>query len=294
MTYKYLSNPITKLISVCFALLLLSACSMNKMMVDMSLPMIEGGIEAMNAEPDLQLAEDSMPANISMLNGMIYLDPENVQLHIFAAQAYYGLSYGFNEDKDKPRAEKFYHRGLKHGLTALALLGLKDLKKLNTDDFELQLKKLDKDDVGALFWTASNWAKLIDLHRDSTESLIQLPKPTAMMARVLELDETFYYGGAHMYFGIYYGSRAEMLGGDFKKSKQHFDKARAITDNRLLVADLLQAQYLAQQMFDQNDFHQRLTKVIDAPEDLYPELTLLNQIAKRKARLLISKEAQWF
>ena len=114
------------------------------------------------------------------------------------------------------------------------------------------------------------------------------------MLRVLELDDTFYYGGAHMYFGVYYGARPPMFGGDFAKSKKHFDQARAITDNKLLIADLLQAQYLSRQMYDQTDFRQRLNRVIDAPEDLYPELTLLNQIAKRKARLLLNKEAKWF
>ncbi len=283
-----------KFFIIVLTLLTLSACSMNKMMVSMSLPMIEGGIEAMNQEPDLQLAEDSMPANISMLNGMIHLDPENVRLHVYAAQAYYGLSYGFNEDTRRKRADAFYLRGLKHGLTALELNGLKNIKQLSTNELEQKLKKLDKNDVAALFWTASNWAKWIDLNRDDPASLIQLSKPTAMMQRVIELDDTFYYGGAHMYFGVYYGARPPMFGGDFKKSRQHFDRARAINDNKLLIVDLLQAQYLSRQMYDQNDFHARLTKVIDAPEDLYPELTLLNQIAKRKARLLLKQEGKWF
>jgi len=260
----------------------------------MSMPMIEGGIEAMNQEPDLQLAEDSMPANISMLNGMIHLDPENAQLHVYAAQAYYGLSYGFNEDTRRQRADTFYLRGLKHGLTALELDGLKNIKKLSSNELEQKLQKLDKDDVPALFWTASNWAKWIDLNRDDPASLIQLAKPTAMMQRIIELDETFYYGGAHMYFGVYYGARAPMFGGDFVKSKQHFDQARTINNDKLLIVDLLQAQYLSRQMYDQNDFHTRLTKIIDAPEDLYPELTLLNQIAKRKARLLLKQESKWF
>ena len=283
-----------KLITTSFLLLFLSACSMNKMMVNMSMPMIEGGIDAMNEEPDLQLAEDSMPANISMLNGMIRLDPENVQLRVYAAQAYYGLSYGFNEDKDINRADRFYQRGLKQGLIALELLGLNDVKKQNIETFEQQLQKLGKDDVAAIFWTASNWAKWIDLNRDDAASLIQLAKPTAMMQRVLELDDTFYYGSAHMYFGVYYGARPPMFGGDFAKAKKHFDRAREINHNKLLIVDLLQAQYLSRQMFDQKDFHQRLTKILEAPQDLYPELTLLNQIAKRKARLLLDKEAQWF
>jgi len=287
-------HPPFRFVTAGFLLLFLSACSMNKMMVNMSMPMIEGGIEAMNEEPDLQLAEDAMPANISMLNGMIRLDPENVQLHVYAAQAYYGLSYGFNEDKDTSRADRFYLRGLKHGLIALELLGLKDVKKLNIENFEQRLQKLDKDDVAAIFWTASNWAKWIDLNRDDAASLIQLAKPTAMMQRVLELDDTFYYGSAHMYFGVYYGARPPMFGGDFAKSKSHFDRAREINHDKLLIVDLLQAQYLSRQMFDRQDFHHRLTKIVEAPEDLYPELTLLNQIAKRKARLLLDREAQWF
>jgi len=284
----------TKLFITALMLLTLSACSMNKMMVSMSLPMIEGGIEAMNQEPDLELAEDAMPANISMLNGMIHLDPENVTLHVYAAQAYYGLSYGFKEDKNRQRADKIYLRGLKHGLIALELEGLKDVKTLSNNALEEKLQKLGKDDVPALFWTASNWAKWIDLNRNNPASLIQLSKPTAMMQRVLELDETFYYGGAHMYFGVFYGARAPMFGGDFKKSRQHFDRAREINKDKLLIVDLLQAQFLSRQMFDQKDFHDRLTKIINAPEDLYPELTLLNQIAKRKARRLLKQEGKWF
>jgi len=275
-------------------LLTLSACSINKMMVNMSLPMIEGGIEAMNQEPDLQLAEESMPANISMLNGMIHLDPENIQLHVYAAQAYYGLSYGFNEDTSRKRAGSFYLRGLKHGLKALELDGLANVKQLRDDELEKRLQQLNKNNVPALFWAASNWAKWIDLNRNDPASLIQLSKPTAMMQRVLELDDTFYYGGAHMYFGVYYGGRAPTFGGNFKKSKQHFDHARTINNDKLLIVDLLQAQYLSRQMYDQNDFHTRLTKVIDAPEDIYPELTLLNQIAKRKAQLLLQQEGKWF
>ena len=275
-------------------LLSLSACSMDRMMVKASMPMIESGIEAMNQEDDLQLAAEAMPANISMMNSLIHMDPENIRLHVYAAQAYYGLSYGFTEDSEKQRADRFYQRGLKHGLIALQLLGIENIKAMHPDELEQQLQNIGVEHVDALFWTASNWAKWIDLNRDDPASLIQLPKPTAMMQRVLELDETFYYGSAHMYFGVYYGARAPMLGGDFEKSRWHFDRARQINDNKLLIVDLLQAQYLSRQMFDREDFHRRLTAIVEAPDDLYPELALLNQIAKRKAGLLLEKEDQWF
>ena len=283
-----------KFITISLALLTLSACSMDKTMVRMSMPMIDSGIEAMNYETDLQLAEDSMPANLGMLNGMIHLDPENAQLHTFAAQAYYGLSYGFNEDSKPKRGSAFYLRGLKHGLTALELNGAKDLKDSPIANFEEQVSKMAEDDVAAMFWTASNWAKWIDMHRDDAEAIAQLARATALMQRVLELDDTFYFGGAHMYFGVYYGSRAPLLGGNFAKSRQHFDRAREITDSKLLIVDLLQAQYLARQQQDQQDFHNRLMAVLDAPDDLMPEVALQNQIAKRKAALLLNKESEWF
>ena len=267
---------------------------MDQMLVRASTPMIEGGVDALNHETDLELAEDSIPANLNMLRGMISIDPENAQLHTFAAQAYYGLSYGFNEDNRPGRASDFYLRGRHHGLTALEINAGIDLMNSPIADFNKQLGRFGKNDVAAMFWTASNWAKWIDMHRDDVEAIAQLVRATALMQRVIELDDTFYYGGAHMYFGVYYGSRAELLGGNFVKSRQHFDRAREITNSKLLITDLLQAQYLARQQLDQQDFHDRLTAIVNAPDDLMPELALQNQIAKRKAAVLLKKESEWF
>lgn len=273
---------------------LLSACSMDKMLVRASTPMIKGGIEALNHETDLELAEQSIPANLNVLLGMINLDPEDAQLHTYAAQAFYGLSYGFNEDTRPARASAFYLRGLKHGLTALELDGAHNLRNTPIADFEQQVSEMDKKDVPAMFWTASNWAKWVNLHRDSADALAQLSRATALMQRVIELDDTFYYGGAHMYFGVYYGSRPPLLGGNFKKSRQQFDQARQITHGKLLIPDLLQAQYLDRQQQNRQDFHNRLVAIIHAPDNLMPELALQNKIAKRKAALLLKKEDKWF
>lgn len=285
-----------RLLCIPLLLLALSACSINQMMVRASTPLIEGGIDALNRETDLDLAEDSIPTNIEMLEGMIGIDPDNIKLRTYAAQAYYGLAYGFNEDNRPERAAAFYIRGLNHGLIALELSGASNLKATAIADYERQVNEMTVDHVPAMFWTASNWAKWIDMHRDRAESLAQLPRPTALMQRVLDLNEDYYYGGAHMYFGVYYGSRAPMMGGNYKKSREHFDRARAITDNKLLIPDLLQAQYLARQQLDHVDFDKRLNRIINAPDDLYPELALMNQIAKRKAaRLLKTRQSsEWF
>ncbi len=274
---------------------LLNACSMGKITVRASLPMIEGGVVAMNRETDLKLAQAAIPANLGMLEGMLVKDPENRLLHEYAAQGYYGFAYGFIEDDDRARASKLYYRGFKHGKLALAEHDLNETQ-LNgrLDSLQVALQQLDEDAVPALFWTASNWAKWIDMNRDSAESLVQMPKAAMLMQRVLELDETYFLSGAHIFFGVYYGSRSPMMGGDFSLSEKHFNQARSNTKNRLLLIDLLQAQYLDRQRFAQKAFHQRLQTIINAPADLYPAQGLINTIAKQKAVELLKREDEWF
>ncbi|MCW9024227.1 MAG: TRAP transporter TatT component family protein [Gammaproteobacteria bacterium] len=288
-------TQIIRLILLFSMVLLSSACSMNTMLVRASLPMIEGGITAMNRETDLELAKAAFPANIEMLEGMMVNDPSNETLREYAAQGYYGFAFGFVEDENKVRASKLYFRGYLHGIKALERYGLSREHMDNTlDNLQLAVNQLDEDATAALFWTASNLTKWVDMNRDSVESLSYLPRAVMLMERVLELDENYFMAGPHLYFGAYYGSRAPMLGGDFKLSEQHFNYARQHMNNRILMADLLQAQYLERQRFDEKAFNKRLTKVISAADDLYPDQALINAIAKHKASLLLEEGKAWF
>lgn len=272
----------------------LSSCSMGHTLVRPTVPLIENGIDALNHETDLNVAEGSITGNLKKLQGMIKIDPKNAQLHTYAAQAFYGLAYGFNEETRPEHASDLYLQGKQHGITALQLNGASNLLDSTIADFFKEVSDMRKSDVAAMFWTASNWGKWVDMHRDDPEAIAQLPRATALMQRVIELEDSFYYGGAHMFFGVYYGSRAPAIGGDFKKSRAYFDHAREITSGKLLVPDLLQAQYLARQQFNRKEFHELLTGIINAPDNLMPELSLQNQVAKRKAAALLKRENEWF
>ncbi|VAX12486.1 hypothetical protein MNBD_GAMMA24-1846 [hydrothermal vent metagenome] len=274
---------------------LLNACSMGKLTVRASMPMIEGGIVAMNRETDLKLAQAAIPANMGMLEGMLVNDPENHRLHEYAAQAYYGYAYAFIEDHDRKRAAKLYYRGFRHGKAALAEYDLDQVQLTGRlDVLQKAVNQLQRDAVPALFWTASNWAKWIDMKRDSVRALAQMSRVVILMQRVLELDENYFLSGADLFFGVYYGSRSPMMGGNFALSEKHFNRARKNTDNKILLADLLQAQYLERQRFDRAAFHQRLQQIVAAPADLYPAQAFINTIAKQKARELLKREDEWF
>ncbi|MDQ1363634.1 MAG: hypothetical protein QG652_1496 [Pseudomonadota bacterium] len=282
---------------IAFVLLagLLNGCSINQLTVRASMPMIEGGITALYRENDLQLAQGAFAPNIELMEGMLINDPDNRVLREYAAQAYYGYAYGFVEDEDRQRAARLFHRGMMHGLHALRLAGFDVSATGNTlEEFTRHAQKLDKKAVPSMFWTASCWAKWVDMNRDDVDAIGELPKAVVLMERVLALDENYFHAGPHLFMGVFHGGRSPMLGGNFDLAVQHFDKARALTQNKILMVNVLQAQYLERQRYDQSAFHQLLTAVQDAPDDLYPEHALANVLAKAKARIMLEKENQWF
>ena len=278
--------------------LLLSGCSIGQIVARGAAPLIDHGVTAMNRETDLELARASIPANIKMIEALLLADPDNVTYRIQAAMAFYGYAMAFVEDSDPARAAKLYRRAHEHAEVALAAAGIapNTLKGSSAAALDLALAKLDARAVPALFWTASAWAKWIELQLDDPARLAELPRAEALMRRVLALDETYYHGGVHMFFGVYYGGRAPMFGGDFTRSAQHFDRAAQISQNRMLWVDVYRAQYLLRQMSDRAAFHTTLSRVLAAPDssNVEPDLNFANALARQKAAALLTQEEDLF
>jgi len=275
--------------------LLLGACSTGQLVVRGTQTILDSGIVAMNRETDLALAETAMPANLKLLEGMLIEDPGNHTLRLYAAEGFYGYSYGFIETADRARASALYRRCYDHAALALQQDGFKaDPQSAGSAELQAAAARLGKPALPALFWTASCLGKWIDMNRDRVDSIAALGNAATLMERVLELDETFYHAGAHLFFGVYYGGRAPMLGGDYPRAAMHFRRAAEINNGKLLLVDLLQAEYLHRQQLDRNAFHQALTGVLEAADDLNPEMALVNGIAKQKAGLLLEQEDTWF
>jgi len=277
------------------SVLLLAGCSTGKMVVRGSQTIMDSGIEAMNQENDLQLARAAMPANLKLMEGMLLEDPGNIELLLYAAQGFYGYSYGFIETEDTDRASDLYRRCYGYARRTFSLRGFDvDPETASSDALQNALASAGKNDVPAIFWSASCLGKWVDMNRDNIAGIAGLTNVATLMQRVIELDETYYHGAAHMFFGVYYGGRAPMLGGDFALFEQHFRRAAEINDDKLLLVELLQAEYLDRQQLNQQAFQQRLLGILEAPDDLYPQMALINAISKDKAALLLEYEDDWF
>lgn len=274
---------------------LANGCSTGQMVVRGTETIMDSGIVAMNQETDLELAQGAMPANLKLLEGMIIEDPGNTRLHLYAAEGFYGYTFGFVEMQDSNRARNLYRRCYEHARVALQQSGVTlDPETSTPAELEAAVGKVGKKAVPAMFWTASCLANWVNLNRDSPAGIAELTSAATLMQRVIALDDTFYHGGPHLFFGVYYGGRSPLFGGNFQLSEEHFRRAAEINDDKLLVVDVLQAEYLDRQRLDREAFHTHLTRVIEAPDNLAPDMALMNAVAKQQAAQLLESEDDWF
>jgi hypothetical protein len=274
---------------------LANGCSTGQMVVRGTETIMDSGIVAMNQETDLELAQGAMPANLKLLEGMIIEDPGNTRLHLYAAEGFYGYTFGFVEMQDRNRARNLYRRCYEHARVALQQSGVTlDPETSTPAELEAAVGKAGKKAVPAMFWTASCLANWVNLNRDSPAGIAELTSAATLMQRVIALDDTFYHGGPHLFFGVYYGGRSPLFGGNFQLSEEHFRRAAEINDDKLLVVDVLQAEYLDRQRLDREAFHTHLTRVIEAPDNLAPDMALMNAVAKQQAAQLLESEDDWF
>ncbi len=253
------------------------------------------GFQAFNEESDLQIAQYALASDLKLIEALIKADPGNEKFLLFAAQGYNAYGLGFAEDDSVERARVFYLRARDYGLRILEKnSAFREAEGKDLAEFTKALQTFSQDDVPAIFWTASSWFSYINITRSDVEAIAAIPRANALMDFVLAHDSTYYYGGAYLFLGAIEGSIPPMLGGKPEKAKADFEKSLTISGGKFLLADLYYAQTYAVQIQDKELFESLLKKIEDAPIDILPEARLANAIAKRKARILASKENDLF
>jgi TRAP transporter T-component len=273
-------------------------CNLKRIVINSSYLMVEEAQASFFEEPDTQFALDAAPANLKLIEGMARGVPENGEIQLAAAKMLSMYAFGFLEDccsdedvqeKSNERARGFYLRGRSHAIRTLDLESdFSSLMDKDLDTFTAGLSEYDEDQVPALFWAAFSWGLYINVSRSDISAVAALPKVAAMAERVAQLDESYFYGGAHMFLMVFYGSMGKALGGDPDKAKAHFEKAWELGGGKFLMTKYLFAKYYCQQTLDRELFEKLAAEILDAPDDLLPEQRLPNALAKEKVARMLS------
>lgn len=274
-----------------FAAALLSSCSLKDLALRSTTELLDQGASSYYEEPDTTLAKEAIPPQLKLVEALLRNKPDDHKLLLLAAEGFCGYAFLYLEASQPERAKAFYLRGRDHAFKAL---GLADLSGRSLEDVEASLQQAQKEQVPALFWTAFGWSGAINLSRDSSTALAELPKAVALMTRVHQLDKEFHFAGPDLFFGVYYASRPAMLGGDSAKAKTHFEWARRLTGGKYLMTYVLEARYYAVAMQDQELFRSLLNRVLEAPAGVLPNARLTDEIAKEQAKTLLEKADDYF
>jgi len=284
-------------VSACSLLLAfcLAGCSFKSIALRSAVDIIGKGIEVFYEESDVVLAEDSMASQLKLLEILLKNDPRNANLLLFVTQGFGAYAFMFLEGKENERAKGFYVRGRNFGIRTLQKKSSLDfLAESDLDQFDRGLKKLSRKEVPLLFWSAYCWGGHANLSRDNPAALADLPKIERMMLRVNELLPGYFYSGADIFLGSYYGSKPKMFGGNLKKSKFYFDRALAVSDEKFLMGIVLYARHYAIPSQDRGYFKLLLENVLNFSAESFPEQRLANEVAKKRALKLLKEIDEYF
>jgi len=267
----------------------LSHCSLNRIVSHTFGSFMKDGIKVMYQEEDLEIAEQFTANNLKMVEILLARDPDNRELNLTAAQGFGAFAMAFVEDEDLERAERLYFRGLQYAFKALP-----EDKKFDAGikpaELEIILSKYTKAEVPALFWLGYNWGSYVLHHLDEPRILVNLSKVEMIMRRVLELDETYNFAGVHLFYGTFYAARPPLLGGNPELGRQHFERNLELTNNSFYMTKFMLARYYAVQVQNRELFDSLLQEIIALDINKYPEIKLMNSLAKRKAHQLIKEQ----
>jgi hypothetical protein len=276
---------------ILISVLLLSGCSyfISSATVDMT----ENLSHAILNNNDLATVKDGAPAYLLMVDSLLYRNPDNESLLRGAANIYTAYTNVFV--KDKERAGKLTDKALMYAFRAICVRRSKTcgFREVIFQEFNTIILSLEIKDVPDLFALGSAWATWIQAHKEDWNAVAEISKVEAIMQRVVELDEFYQDGQAHLYLGVLATFLPPALGGKPDVGKRHFERALEISKDKNLMVKVLYAQHYARLVFDQKLHDRLLNEVLEAKTDV-PGYTLSNTLSQQRARELLKSGKDYF
>jgi hypothetical protein len=243
--------------------------------------------------PDVEMVRDGAPAYLILIDGLLARSPDNPDLLSQASQLNSAYAAAFVDDprrnaelnaKALRLAERAVCEGIRNGC---------GVRGLAFDDYLAWLERRDRDDVPLLYRFGTAWAGWIQANSDDFAAIAELSRVKALMNRIIELDEGYDYGGAHLYLGVFETLFPPAMGGRPEAGRAHFERALALSEGRHLMTKVLFAEHYGRLVFDR-ELHDRLLEEVLAAEPRLPGLTLINTVAQERAEQLLESADDYF
>jgi predicted anti-sigma-YlaC factor YlaD len=301
-TRSTLSRSSLAALALILAVVLLgSACSVRKVAVNSLGDALARGGAAWSSDDDPDLIRDAMPFALKTTESLLAASPKHKGLLLLAASSFTQYTYAFVQceaDYVEPtdlraatemraRASRLYRRAQGYGLRGLEVDHPGFVAALGKDR-AAALASVTGREVPLLYWTAMAWAAQIALAKDSAELTADLPLVAAMMDRAKALDPAF-GEGAIFDFYISYEGRSSSAGGSAERARAAFDEAMQRAGGRRVSPLVGLAESVAVPAQDRAEFTRLLKQAVAVDADSTGEERLVNLVAQKRARWLLSR-----
>jgi len=248
---------------------------------------------AMLNHDDLDTIEAAAPAYLLMADALLQAYPKDIALLTAAAQMYNAYANVFVSEPE--RTKRLTQRALDYAERAacqqrsLAC----DWRKQRFTNFKDHLNELTIDDVPVFYAFGSALAGWIQARSDDWNAIAELPRVTAIMQRVIELDEAYLQGAAHLYLGVTNTLLPPAMGGKPEIGREHFEQAIRLSNGQDLTVKVLYARHYARLVFNRELYERLLQEVISA-DPIVPDLTLGNMLAQQQAKEFLVTANDYF
>jgi len=265
-----------------FLLLLSSGCM--KIALRMSPSVLEDFTVSIFEECDPVLAEQAIPANLKLLEGLLKNDPGNKKILTLLSMGYAGYGMLFVGDEASSRASRFYRRALNFGMRALGESG-KTLISVDSNDRDIKraLSRLGTREFEALFWSTVSWNAWISLNLDKPVALAQLGPSRACLERLIAMNPHYLYGFPYVLMGVSLAAVPEILGGDSKKAKEYFERAISEAKGKFFLAHYYYARYYATRVQDKHLFFKLIRRILQGDPYSLKDVCLINTVIRKRA-----------
>ena len=284
-----------------------SGCSVKRMAVNKIGNALAGSGTTFASDDDPELVKAAVPFSLKLTEGLLNESPRHEGLLLAAAGGFTQYAYAYVqedadelEDKDlaaaeelRGRARRLYLRARNYGLRGLEVRH-KGFEKTLRADPKQAVRLAAVKDVPLLYWTALSWAGAVSLSKDNPDLIGDMPIVEAMMDRALALDEAFGDGAIHTYLITYEMSRPGGTGDPAARSRQHFERALALTKGQQAGPMLSFAEAVCVQKQDLKQFEALLKQALAINPDAQPDCRLVNLVMQRRAKWLLSRTDQLF
>jgi len=261
-----------------------------------------------SGDNDPELVGDALPFAIKLYESLMASAPGHLGLKLKTGSLYIMYANAFlqtpammlpesrfkDQEFNYSRAKNLYLRGRDIILSALEQKHPGFMRNFQKKSYAKALAATDKKDVPLLYWAGAGWLGAYAIDPFDMDLGITLPAAAALMDRVLTLEENYSSGAIHEFYILYYGSLPEYMGGSLQKSRDHFEKAIAISAGKSATPYISLATTAAIKEQNLDEFRSLLKKALAIDPDSDPENRLVGILNRRKADWLLEHADDFF